>query len=131
MANLKIVADAMFYRRSEWVNVSDQEKEMCFFIINRNLSKKYPEKSQLLNLKCIDKVSAMNIWFHFMKDLPYPKWLWSKNQLENPKISKGDIDILVQSLSLKEDDILYLVENHIDFIKDEIKYWKNIKNNKN
>lgn len=132
MANLKLVADAMFYKKNEWVNIPDEEKEACFFIFNRYFSKKYINQSQLLNLKSIDKVSSMNIWFNFMKNKPYPKWFWSKSESpEKPKISKKDIDLLVRRLSVKEIDIIYLIENHFEFIKDEIKYWNSIENNKN
>lgn len=132
MANLKLVADAMFYKKNEWLNIPDDEKESCFFVINRFMSKKYSDKSQLLNLKNIDKVSSMNIWFNFMKDKPYPRWFWSKSDsLYKPKVSKKDIDLLVERLSVKEIDIIYLIENHFEFIKDEIKYWNSIENNKN
>lgn len=132
MANLKLVADAMFYNKHEWNNIPDEEKESCFFIFNRYFSKRYINYSQLLNLKNIDKISSMNIWFHFMKDKPYPKWFWSKSKpLEKSKISKNDIDLLVKRLSVKEIDILYLIENHFDFIKEEAKYWKSVENNKN
>ena len=72
MADLKLVTNAMFYKKSEWVNITDKEKEECFFIINRMFCKKYPEKSQLFNSKVIDKVSAMNLWYHFMLNKPYP-----------------------------------------------------------
>jgi hypothetical protein len=132
MANLKLVADAMFYNKHEWNNIPDEEKESCFFIFNRYFSKRYINHSQLLNLKNIDKISSMNIWFHFMKSKPYPKWFWSKSEpLEKPKISKKDIDLLVKRISVKEIDILYLIENHFDFIKEEVKYWNSIENNKN
>ena len=56
MADLKLVGNAMFYKKSDWVNVPDEEKESCFFIFNRYFAKKFPEKSQLLNLKSIDKI---------------------------------------------------------------------------
>ena len=44
------------------------------------LDKKYPENSQLLNLKVIDKVSSLNLWYNFMLDKPFPKWFWSKSE---------------------------------------------------
>ena len=78
MAELIDVANAMFRSKKDWVNIKDEDKEKFFFIFNRYFSKMYPEKSQLLNLKNINKVSSMDIWFHFMKDKPYPGWFWSK-----------------------------------------------------
>jgi hypothetical protein len=133
MANLKLVADAMFYKKHDWVNISDEEKESCFFIFNRYFSKKYPELSQLLNLKSIDKISAMDLWYNYMLSKPYPNWFWSKSDssIEKPKISKKDIELLVKKLELKESDIHYLVENNYEIIKEELKYWNSIENNKN
>jgi hypothetical protein len=32
MADLKLVGNAMFYKKSDWVNVPDEEKESCFFL---------------------------------------------------------------------------------------------------
>jgi hypothetical protein len=131
MANLKLVADAMFYKKSDWINISDEEKEGCFFIFNRYFSKKYPELSQSLNIKGIDKVSSMNLWFSFMKNKPYPKWFWSKSpNLNKPKVAKKDIDLLLKNLKVKESDIYYLIENNYDFIKEEIKYLNSIQKQK-
>lgn len=132
MADLKLVADAMFYNKNNWVDIPDEEKEGCFFIFNRYFSKRYPELSQLLNLKSVDKVAAMDLWYTFMLKKPYPKWFWSKSEsLEKPKITKKDLELLIKKLELKESDINYLVDNHSDFIKEEIKYWNSIENNKN
>lgn len=127
MANLKLVADAMFYKKNNWVNIPDEEKESCFFIFNRYFSKRYIEKSQQLNLKTIDKVTSMDLWYTFMLDKPYPKWFWGKvPSKEKSKLSKKDFELLVKTLKLKESDIEYLIEYHNDFIKEELKYWKSI-----
>ena len=128
MADLKLVANAMFYKKSEWINIPNSEKESCFFIFNRYFSKVYPEKSQLFNNKEIDKVSAMNLWYHFMLDKPYPKWFWSKSddEKEKPKIVEKDFKLLLEKLKIKDLDLNYLIENHYDFIKDELKYYKSI-----
>lgn len=126
MADLRLVSKAMFYKQG-WDKIPDEEKESCFFISNRYFSKKYPDKAQLLNLKTIDKVSAMDMWYHFMKNEPYPKWFWSKSpSIEKPKIAKKDFDLLLKRLLIKESDLDYLIENHFDFIKGEIKYWNSL-----
>lgn len=128
MANLKLVADAMFRDRNLWSEISDEEKEGSFFIFNRYFSKKYPEHSQLLNHKLIDKVVAMDTWFLFMKGKGYPSWFWSK---ETPskvktKFSESDIQLLITKLKLKKGDIEYLIENFGELIEEEIKYYKKI-----
>jgi hypothetical protein len=127
MANLKLIGDAMFTKKVKWGDVSDDEKESCFFIINRMFSKKYPEKSQLLNLKSIDKISSMDLWFHFMKGKPYPNWFWSKSDKEEKsELSESDRNILRHKLKIKEFDLDYLIKNHFEFIKEELNYYKKL-----
>lgn len=131
MADLRLVANAMFYKKG-WDSVPDIEKESCFFIFNRYFSKKYPEYSQLLNNKSVDKISCMNIWYKFMLDKPYPSWFWSKSSLkkEKTKISNKDFNLLLNKLNIKDSDLIYLIDNNIDFIKSELKYWKSLENKK-
>ena len=127
MADLKLVGNAMFYKKREWVNVPDEEKESCFFIFNRYFAKKYPEMSQLLNLKNINKVTAMNLWYEFMLDKPYPNWFWSKSdKTEKSVIGDKDYKLLLQKLKIKDLDLDYLIMNHFEFIKEELKYYKSI-----
>jgi hypothetical protein len=127
MADLKLVGNAMFYKKGDWVNVPDEEKESCFFIFNRYFAKKYPENAQLLNLKTINKVTAMNLWYQFMLDKPYPNWFWSKSdKTEKSVISDKDYKLLLQKLKIKDLDLDYLIMNHFEFIKEELKYYKSI-----
>lgn len=129
MADLKLVGNAMFYKKSDWVNVPDEEKESCFFIFNRYFAKKFPEKAQLLNLKSIDKITAMNLWYQFMLKQPYPNWFWSKSEKgEKSEISDKDYKLLLQRLKIKDIDLDYLIEHHIDFIKEELVYIKKLIN---
>jgi hypothetical protein len=117
----------MFYKKGDWVNVPDEEKESCFFIFNRYFAKKYPEKAQLLNLKTINKVTAMNLWYQFMLDKPYPNWFWSKSdKTEKSVISDKDYKLLLQKLKIKDLDLDYLIMKHFEFIKEELKYYKSI-----
>jgi len=127
MADLKLVGNAMFYKKGDWVNVPDEEKESCFFVFNRYFAKKYPEKAQLLNLKTINKVTAMNLWYQFMLDKPYPNWFWSKSdKTEKSVISDKDYKLLLQKLKIKYLDLDYLIMKHFEFIKEELKYYKSI-----
>ena len=71
--NLLSMFKVLFTERSKWDFVTDKQKEDYFFILNRYLSKRYLKQAKLLNSKFIDKVSGMNIWFHFLKNEPYPK----------------------------------------------------------
>lgn len=127
MSNIKIIADAIFTNKVSWDSISDDDKESSFFIFNRYFSKKYPEKSQLLNLKNIDKVSSMDIWYNFFKNSPYPTWLWSKSETkEKSEIPEKDFKLLLEKLKIKDIDLIYLIDNHLDYIKEELKYYKSL-----
>lgn len=126
MAELIDIANAMFRSKKDWVNINDDDKIKYFFIFNRYFSKMYPEKAQLLNLKNIDKVSSMDLWYHYMLNKPYPNWFWSKSTKEKPIIPDKDFKLLIRKLNLKDLDVEYLIENHFDFIKEELKYFKEL-----
>lgn len=126
MAELIDVANAMFKNKKDWDNITDEDKEKFFFIFNRYFSKMYPEKSQLLNLKNINKVSSMDLWYYFMLNKPYPKWFWSKSKKEKPILPDKDFKLLMRKFNLKDLDVEYLIENHFDFIKEELKYFKDV-----
>ena len=127
MAELIDVANAMFTNKRNWTNITDEDKEKFFFIFNRYFSKKYPDMSQLLNLKVIDKVSALNLWYGFMLDKPFPKWFWSKSEKgEKLEVSEKDYKLILRKLKVKPSDLDYLIEKHFDFLKEELKYFKDI-----
>ncbi len=131
MSNIKIIADAIFTKKVNWSDISDEDKELSFFIFNRYFSKKYPEKAQLLNLKTIDKSTAMDLWYQFFRNKPYPTWLWSKSDTKEKSIlSDNDYKLLLEKLKIKDLDLDYLIENHIDFVKDELKYYKSLQKEK-
>lgn len=127
MANLKIVADAIFTNKVKWEDINDEEKELSFFVFNRYFSKKYPHLSQLLNLKTIDKLAAMDLWYYYFRNKPYPQWLWSKSDSkEKSDISEKDFKLLLEKLKIKQIDLQYLIDNHLDFVKSELKHFKNL-----
>jgi len=126
MAELVDIFNSMT-KRTNWDKITDDEKEKSVFIFNRLLSKKYIEQSQLLNLKSIDKVSSMNIWYEFMKTQPYPRWFWSKSsKSEKDKVNSKDFHILLTKLNIKPYDLNYLIDKHYDFVKDELNYLKKL-----
>ena len=126
MANLKLVADAIFTNKVKWSEISDEEKETSFFVFNRYFAKKYPELSQLLNNKTIDKLVAMDLWYYYFRNKPYPQWLWSKSETVKSDISDKDFKLLHVKLKLKDIDLQYLIDNHLDVVKEELKYFKNL-----
>jgi hypothetical protein len=95
MAELIDVFKAMM-RRGSWDKITVEEKEKNFFIFNRYFSKMYPEQAQLLNLKNIDKVVGMELWYQFMKTEPYPDWFWSKSEKsDKPILAPKDYKMLL------------------------------------
>lgn len=126
MAELIDVFKAMM-RRGSWDKITIEEKEKNFFIFNRYFSKMYPEQAQLLNLKNIDKVVGMELWYQFMKTEPYPDWFWSKSEKsDKPILAPKDYKMLLVSLKIKPDDLDYLIEKHFDFVKEELSYLKKV-----
>jgi hypothetical protein len=126
MAELIDVANAMFKDKHNWKNIIDDDKEKFFFIFNRYFSKKYPVKSQLLNNKTIDKVTALNLWYYFNLDKPYPKWFWSKSSKSiKSDIDEKDFELLMKKLNLnKPEDLIYLLNNYTEIINEELKFYK-------
>jgi len=125
-SNILAISKCMFQERKNWEFVTDEQKELFFFIFNRYFSKKYPHLSQLLNDKMIDKVTGMNLWFHFMDGKPYPKWFWSKSERNNSKndFTDKDKEVLLKSFGIKDQELDFLIQNHFEEVKEELKYIK-------
>lgn len=124
--NLLAIFNCMVKNKNDWEYVTDEQKEKFFFIINRQLSKKYPEKSKLLNDKLINKVSAMDTWYFFMLDKPYPKWFWSKSAVDKQKSewNESDLKSLMFESDISREDLQILINYYPDIVKEEIKYLK-------
>lgn len=119
--NFLSIFKVLFSERHKWEYVTDKQKEEFFFIINRHLAKKYLMQAKLLNSKSIDKVSAMNTWFKFLEKEPYPNWFWSKSDIKKDKtlLTKSEYNTLRMKLKISEENMDFLIDNHIDFIKEE------------
>jgi hypothetical protein len=130
MAGITDVANAIFRFKRDWIydkegnKITDEDKEQYFFIFNRYFSKTYPEKAQLLNLKSIDKVSAMEIWFGFMKTQPYPDNFWSKGPKKEREISEKERKMLKKSLEISDFDLESLIIRFPDLVKEELAHLK-------
>lgn len=127
MAELIDVFNAMLKNKKDWVKITSDDKEKFSFIFNRYFSKRYTEKAALMNLKGIDKVLVMDLWYNFMLTQPFPKWFWSKSEkVDKPKITEKEFKMLTIKLKVKPDDINYLIDKHPEFIKDELDYYKKL-----
>jgi hypothetical protein len=122
------VTNALFKDKSNWNRISDDEKEKNFFIINRFMSKKFPEKSKLLNDKLINKVSAMDTWFIFMLSQPYPNWFWSKSETKkDKKFTEEEILYISKEFDIELKDIPIILKYYYQSIEDEIVFFRNAK----
>ena len=127
MAELIDVFNAMLKNKRDWVKITSDDKEKFSFIFNRYFSKKYIEQAALMNLKGIDKVLVMDLWYNFMLTQPFPRWFWSKSdKVDKPKITEKEFKMLVIKLKVKPDDINYLIDKHPEFIKGELDYYKKL-----
>jgi hypothetical protein len=127
MAELIDVFNAMLKNKRDWVKITSDDKEKFSFIFNRYFSKKYIEQAALMNIKGIDKVLVMDLWYNFMLTQPFPKWFWSKSEkTDKPKITEKEFKMLTIKLKVKPDDINYLIDKHPEFIKDELDYYKKL-----
>jgi hypothetical protein len=127
MAELIEVVNCLFKNRSGWKDITDNDKEKFFFIINRYLSKKYSTKSQFLNIKSENKSKLLDLWFYFLMKEPYPNWFWSKSPKtqEMTNYDKKDINLLIEKLQLnKLEDLEYLIQHYPEIIKEELKFYK-------
>jgi len=119
MKNLLEVSNIMFRDREKWIDVTDEEKASFFFIFNRYFSKKYPDMAQSLNTKGIDSTLAMDLWFHFMKGKPYPKWFWSKSE-----IKKGEEENLHLKLDISVEELEIIKKYFPEELAEELKWIK-------
>ena len=127
MAKITDVANAMFRIKRDWIydregnRISDEDKILNAFIFNRYLSKTYPDKAQLLNLKTMDKLTMMELWFQFMRTQPYPDNFWSKSpKKENGGLSGKDRKALRHHLKVDDHDLDYLEGRYPEIIKEEL-----------
>lgn len=122
------ISKSLFTERRNWKNITDEEKELSFFVVNRNFSKKFPHFSKLLNHKLINKVSALDTWYYYSKELGYPNWFWSKSTNKKEKLDKDiqDLKSKEQLSDVELDLINKFYKEDFDFELDLIKKEKKI-----
>lgn len=124
--DFKEIIDRIFINKDKYWEISDEDKEKNFFIINRKLSRNYPKIAQFFNDKYIDKPSAIDKWFYFLKnEKRIPQWYWgNKNKIKNKKndfLNENNILILKERLDLKDNDINFLYKNYNQELNEYLK----------
>lgn len=110
-------------------DLSDDDKEQHFFIINRFLAKKYPKQSQYFNNRNTDKATAFDIWnLTIKKERTIPFWFW-KGPTKRKEPDIKDWKILYNELNHELDinDMFTLCELYPELVKKEIKVLNDIK----
>ena len=134
MSTLKKVVDSLIINRSSYRELTKDEKELNFFIINRYLSKKFPIFAQKMNIKSIDKSLALDIWFiHLGKEIKSGKinnsffrWFWSKSKKKSNNLPPKDNYLLLNKLKINQSDLDFLYEFHKEELLEELKYFRKL-----
>jgi hypothetical protein len=92
MTNLLDFTKALFGSNQMWANITREDKETHYFIINRMFAKKYPAWSSILSQDNIDKSSAMDSWHHLVRGRGYEAWFWKKNPDTKPVNKDTDLE---------------------------------------
>ena len=135
MYELKHVVDYIFKDKQNYKNLSDEDKEKFFFIVNRKFARKYPKHAQFFNQKGFDKASALDIWYNFFikeRTLNVPEWYWFKqisSKKEKSFLSKEESEYLLKIYNISENDLYYIEKNYTDELKDEVKKFKKFNKN--
>lgn len=131
MANLFTVVDCLFTKKYQWPSLTIEDKENAFFMVNRNMSKKFPDKAQRFNIKDINRSMVMDLWFFEMKNqVTLPYWFWSGKKMlkkdENILNNNLYLQRIINKYELSNDDLDVLQELHQEWLQEEIEYLKHI-----
>lgn len=119
--DFKSIVDIIFQSKQDWTRVTDEEKIYNFFICNRFLAKKWPKRAQTFNKRNVDKATAMDLWFLFLKkETRTPFWFWTGSQKRKAPVIK-DWELMQDFWKMNINDIYQLCEYFPDDVKAEIK----------
>ncbi len=119
------LANIIFKDKNKYKFISDEEKELCFFILNRKFAINYLKQAQFFNIKSINRASAIDIWYQIFYKTTNgtPQWWWKTKQQTKPKSEFTNVDLkLIKSYyDLKDNDIQFLIRYYSNKLKDDIK----------
>lgn len=120
--DFKGIIDCIFINKNKYWEISDEDKEKNFFIINRKFSRNHPKVAQLFNDKNVDKSSALDRWFYFFENQNrIPQWYWGNKENRSAKKEKVFGFELIERENLKENDVLFLNKFYKEELNKEIK----------
>lgn len=129
--NLKYIFDTLFKDRKEFQYLTDEDKQKNGFIINRYLSKKFPDYAQKLNVRSGDMVMVLNLWWIYLgtnKDHNFQSWIWTNGKkIVSTKVDSKTIKLIQNRYqNLTVEDIEYLKEWFPVIFKEEVNYYKKL-----
>lgn len=126
--DFKTLTTIIFQNKKDWNMLTNSDKESLFFIFNRYMSKMYPKQAQAFNTKGIDKITAMDIWFQFLRSqVRIPQWFWKGPTKKKDPDLKGWQILQEFNTELSINDIYLLIELFNKETKEEIKRLELIK----
>jgi len=127
--DIRHIGDFIFKQKDQYKNLSDDDKEKFFFIMNRKFARQFPKHAQFFNNKGMDKSSALDIWYYFFikqrtTDIPYWYWFKLSNKKEKSILKKEEEDFFLEYYELKQNDLEFLIKYYPDELTEEVKKFK-------
>lgn len=94
--------------------LTDDDKEVNFFMINRKFGYKHIEQAEFFNKKGIDKATAMDIWYMFFKNQKgTPGWYWQSSTKKKTakavsKTAKENKELIMRFEDISEEEYDFL-----------------------
>lgn len=124
--DIRHIGDFIFKKKDQYKNLSDDDKDKFFFIMNRKFARKFPKHAHFFNSKNIDKSSALDVWYNFFikqRTTDIPGWYWFKlsGKKEKSTVKKEEIDFLINYYEIKPGDIDFLIKYFPDELEEDVK----------
>jgi len=127
--DIRHIGDFIFKQKDQYKNLTDEDKEKFFFIMNRKFARQFPKHAQFFNNKNMDKSSALDVWYHFFikqRTTDIPKWYWFKlsGKKEKSLLNKEEVDFFLEFYQIKRDDLDFLIKYFPEELAEEVKKFK-------
>ena len=127
--DLRHIGDFIFKQKDKYKDLTDEDKEKFFFIVNRKFARKFPRHAQFFNNKNMDKSSALDVWYHFFikqRTMDIPQWYWFKlsGKKEKSLLKKEEIEFFLEFYQIKRDDLDFLTRYYPEELAIEVKKFK-------
>ncbi len=127
--DLRHIGDFIFKQKDKYKDLSDEDKEKFFFIMNRKFARRFPKHAQFFNDKGMNKSSALDVWYHFFikqRTTGIPSWYWFKlsGKKEKSILKKEEEEFFLEYYDLRHEDLNFLINFYPDELKEEVKKFK-------